>query len=97
MGSSIPYAVSKAAIHHLTTLLANALGPEIRVNTVAPGLIDTPWTASWAEMRARGSSATRPLRRVGTPEDIADAVLGMISARDATGQVIYADGGMMLR
>jgi NAD(P)-dependent dehydrogenase (short-subunit alcohol dehydrogenase family) len=40
-GSSIPYAVSKAALNHLTVLLANALGPEIRVHAVAPGLIDT--------------------------------------------------------
>ena len=45
VGSSIPYAVSKAALNHLTVLLANALGPEIRVHAVAPGLIDTEWTA----------------------------------------------------
>ncbi|MDQ1395243.1 MAG: ketoreductase, partial [Acidimicrobiaceae bacterium] len=44
-GSSIPYAVSKAALNHLTLLLANVLGPDIRVNAVAPGLVDTPWTA----------------------------------------------------
>ena len=46
-GSSVPYAASKAAVHHMTVLLAKALGPEIRVNTVAPGLTDTPWTADW--------------------------------------------------
>jgi ketoreductase RED2 len=44
-GSSIPYAVSKAAVNHLTALLAASLGPEIRVNAVAPGLVDTRWTA----------------------------------------------------
>ena len=43
-GSSIPYAVSKAALNHLTALLANVCGPEVRVNAVAPGLVRTPWT-----------------------------------------------------
>ena len=52
-GSSIPYAVSKAGINHLTLLLANALGPQIRVNAVAPGLVDTPWTAGWDAIRER--------------------------------------------
>ena len=51
VGSSIPYAVSKAALNHLSVLLANALGPEIRVHAVAPGLIDTPWTADWETIR----------------------------------------------
>ena len=48
-GSSIPYAVSKAALNHLTLLLANVVGPEVRVNAVAPGLVATPWTADWAD------------------------------------------------
>src|SRR4029450_4876589 len=46
-GSSLPYAVSKAALHHLTRTLAQALAPDVRVNAVAPGLVDTPWTAGW--------------------------------------------------
>ena len=44
-GSSLPYAVSKAALHHLTRCLAQALAPDVRVNAVATGLVDTPWTA----------------------------------------------------
>ena len=96
VGSSVPYAVSKAALNHVTLLLANTLGPEIRVNAVAPGLIDMPWTADWEILRdvVRGSA---PLRRRGRPEDVADACLGLINTRYATGQVLVVDGGMALR
>ncbi len=96
VGSSIPYAVSKAALNHLTVLLANTLGPEIRVNAVAPGLIDTPWTAEWDAVRDEVREKA-PLRRSGTPEDVADACVGLISARYATGQVLVVDGGVALR
>jgi ketoreductase RED2 len=95
-GSSLPYAVSKAALNHLTLLLASTLGPQIRVNAVAPGLIDTPWTADWETIReAVGEMA--PLRRSGTPQDVADACLGLVAARYVTGQVVLVDGGMALR
>jgi ketoreductase RED2 len=96
VGSSIPYAVSKAALNHLTVLLANALGPEIRVHAVAPGLIDTPWTADWDTVRETVRT-TAPLRRSGTPEDVADACVALISAGYATGQVLVVDGGITLR
>ena len=96
VGSSIPYATSKAALNHLTLLLANVLGPEIRVHAVAPGLIDTPWTESWDDVRA-AVQKTAPLQRSGTPEDVADACVGLISARYATGQVLVVDGGVALR
>jgi ketoreductase RED2 len=96
VGSSIPYAVSKAALNHLTVLLANALGPEIRVHAVAPGLIDTPWTADWDTVR-EAVRATAPLQRSGTPEDVADACVALIGAGYATGQVLVVDGGIALR
>ena len=96
LGSSIPYAVSKAALNHLTVLLANVLGPEIRVNAVAPGLIDTPWTEGWDDVRA-AVRETAPLRRSGTPEDVADACVALVAARYATGQVLVVDGGLALR
>jgi ketoreductase RED2 len=96
VGSSIPYAVSKAALNHLTVLLANALGPEIRVHAVAPGLIDTPWTADWDTVR-EAVRTTAPLRRSGTPEDVADACVALIRAGYATGQVLVVDGGIALR
>jgi ketoreductase RED2 len=96
LGSSIPYAVSKAALNHLTVLLANVLGPEIRVNAVAPGLIDTPWTEGWDDVRA-AIQETAPLRRSGTPDDVADACVALVAARYATGQVLVLDGGLTLR
>ncbi|MFE6335519.1 SDR family NAD(P)-dependent oxidoreductase [Streptomyces sp. NPDC057806] len=92
-GSSIPYAVSKAAINHLTRLLANVAGPDVRVNAVAPGLIDTPWTAAFAGPR-EAVTAGAPLRRIGTPEDVAQAVLTLAEAAYSTGVVLLVDGGV---
>ncbi len=96
LGSSIPYATSKAALNHLTRLLANALGPAVRVNAVAPGLIETPWTQDWDETFEMVES-TAPLRRAGTPVDVADAVAGVVAADYMTGQVLVVDGGLHLR
>ena len=95
-GSSIPYACSKAALNHLTLLLANTLGPEIRVNAVAPGLVDTPWTTDWDAVRARVES-TSPLRRVATPVDVAEVVMGLVRSTYVTGDVVLVDGGVHLR
>ena len=58
-GSSIPYAASKAALNHMTVLLAKVVGPEVRVNAVAPGLVDTPWTADWDVVREVGAARWR--------------------------------------
>lgn len=96
LGSSIPYAVSKAALNHMTVLLANTLGPEIRVNAVAPGLIDTPWTETWDDIRA-AVKATTPLKRSGQPDDVAIATLGLVRSSYTTGEVLLVDGGMHLR
>jgi len=95
-GSSIPYAVSKAGLNHLTLLLANVLGPEIRVNAVAPGLVDTPWTADWDAIREL-VRAGAPLRRVGAPEDVAEVCLFLARAGNTTGEVVLSDGGLHLR
>ena len=95
-GSSIPYAVSKAAVNHLTVLLANALGPDIRVHAVAPGLIDTPWTADWDAIRDE-VRATAPLARSGTPDDVAEACVALVGLTYSTGQVLVVDGGIGLR
>jgi ketoreductase RED2 len=95
-GSSIPYAASKAALNHLTRLLANVVGPDVRVNAVAPGLVDTPWTADWDTVREVVRSSA-PLQRSGQPDDIADVVLALVRSRYVTGQVVVADGGLGLR
>jgi ketoreductase RED2 len=95
-GSSIPYAASKAALSHMTVLLANVLGPEVRVNAVAPGLIDTPWTADWHTVRSAVEKLA-PLERSGTPEDVADVIVALASAPYVTGEVVLVDGGMHLR
>ncbi len=92
-GSSIPYAASKAALNHTTVLLAKALGPDVRVNAVAPGLVDTPWTADWDEVRALVQAAA-PLRRSATPDDVAEVVMGLVRSAYVTGQVVVVDGGL---
>jgi ketoreductase RED2 len=95
-GSSIPYAVSKAALHHLTALLANVVGPAVRVNAVAPGLVDTPWTADWTDIREVVKVAA-PMQRSGQPDDVARVVETLIDATYVTGQVWVIDGGLSLR
>lgn len=94
-GSSIPYAASKAAFNHQTRLLAKALGPDIRVNAVAPGLIDTPWTEDWHDLRSL-VSAMAPMKRTGTPEDVAEMVVALVRSTYVTGEVVVLDGGLGL-
>lgn len=94
-GSSIPYAASKAALNHMTQLLARSVGPEVRVNAVAPGLIDTPWTQDWDSVRS-AVSARAPLRRSGKPEDVADVIYLLATTSYVTGEVVLVDGGLSL-
>ncbi len=96
VGSSIPYACSKAALTLMTHLLANTLGPDIRVNGVAPGLVDTPWTADWSVVR-QFVQAQAPLQRSATPEDVAEVLIGLARANYVTGEVVHIDGGLNLR
>lgn len=93
LGSSIPYGSSKAALDHMTVLLARAVGPDVRVNAVAPGLIDTPWTQDWDTIRESVQRAA-PLRRSGLPDDIAEACVGVLRSEYLTGQVVAVDGGL---
>ncbi len=94
-GSSIPYAASKASVNHMTVLLARVVGPEVRVNAVAPGLIDTPWTADWGVVR-EAVCELAPLKRLGQPEDVAEVILELSRAAYVTGQVVVVDGGLTI-
>lgn len=92
VGSSIAYAMSKAALNHLTLLLAKSSGP-VRVNAVAPGLVATPWTSDWDTMH-EFVTAKAPMGRSGTPDDVAAAVLALVTNSYATGEIFVVDGGL---
>ena len=94
VGSSIAYAMTKAALNHMTILLAKSCGP-VRVNAVAPGLVETPWTSDW---QAQHDNVARvaPLKRSATPQDCAEATIALIRNKYATGQIFVVDGGLTL-
>ena len=92
IGSSIAYSMSKAALNQMTRLMAKSHGP-IRFNAVAPGLVATPWTEDWDEMHAQVSKSA-PLGRSATPDDLAEAVLGILRNRYMTGEIVVVDGGL---
>jgi NAD(P)-dependent dehydrogenase (short-subunit alcohol dehydrogenase family) len=95
-GSSIGYAASKAALNHVTRLLAAALGPDIRVNAVAPGLVETPLTSGWSGARELWRTES-PMRRAAQPDDVAGLISALVSNSYLTGEVIVLDGGLNLR
>ncbi len=95
-GSSVAYAASKAALNHVTKLLAAALGPDVRVNAVAPGLVDTPMTESWTEAQELWKT-TSPMRRAAHPTDVANLIATLAAHPYLTGEVILLDGGLNLR
>jgi 3-oxoacyl-[acyl-carrier protein] reductase len=103
VGSSIAYTASKAAVINLTMAFARTLAPEVRVNCVAPGFIDTRWQQGrmapepYEQTKERVAQET-PLGRVCTAEDVAQAVLSLIEGADfVTGQMLVVDGGSTLR
>ena len=100
-GSSVAYAASKAALNSMTLSLARSLAPQVRVNTVCPGHVKTPWhDKQGAEAAVRTEqkfSAAAPLKRSAAPEDVADAVVWLIEgARCVTGELIMVDCGIHL-
>lgn len=94
VGSSIAYSMAKAALNQMTRLLAKSCGP-VRVNAVAPGLVETPWTRDW-QAQHEAVRARAPLKRSATPDDCVEAVLGLLRSRYATGHVFVVDGGLTL-
>ncbi len=91
----VPYILSKQMLFSLTTMCALEYAPNIAVNGVAPGLILPP--AGKDESYLDQAARTLPLRRHGSPGDIADAVIYLLKSDFVTGQVIYVDGGRHLR
>ena len=93
-GGSIAYGASKAALINLTTSLARALAPEVRVNAVAPGLVDSPWIKAWPEERKQKTLENTLLKRLAQPSDIAEAMLFLAAgASYITGQTLIVNGG----
>ncbi|QNR67448.1 SDR family NAD(P)-dependent oxidoreductase [Paenibacillus peoriae] len=95
LGSSLPYAVSKAAIHGLTKSLARALAPDIRVNCIVPGAVATRWWAG-REEQMKHLFPHLLLQRISTPEDIASMICSALEQEAMTGQIITVDSGQTL-
>jgi len=92
-GSSIPYSASKAALNCMTQSLARAFAPDVRVNAVAPGPIQSRWLIGHEEHVDRAIAQT-PLKRAATPDDIADVIEFLaLGTTLMTGQVVVVDGG----
>ena len=91
----IHYATSKAAVMALARNFAEALAPDVRVNCVAPGLIETDMAAVFSPEARQAAIGATPLARIGTPEDIAELTLFLASERSSftTGQTVVASGG----
>lgn len=94
-GAAIPYAATKAALGHVTKLLALNLAPTIRVNGIAPGLVNTPMSKDWAAARELWKTRS-PMQRGAEPEDIAQVAAMLINSRYLTGEIVMADGGLNL-
>ncbi|UQZ36245.1 3-ketoacyl-ACP reductase [Paenibacillus sp. PK3_47] len=94
-GSSLPYAVSKAAVHGLTKSLARALSPEIRVNCVVPGAVATRWWAGREEQMNK-LAPNLLLQQIAQPEDIARFICSVLAQEAMTGQIITVDSGQTL-
>lgn len=95
VGSSLPYAVTKAAVHGLTKSLAHALAPDIRVNCVVPGAVATRWWAG-REEQMKKLAPNLLLQRIAEPDDIAQLICAALEQEAMTGQIITVDSGQTL-
>ena len=91
----IPHSISKAAIVKMTSALARVLAPEIRVNAIAPGAVLLP--ENWEEDSEERLISTTPLQRIGSPDDVIDALLYLLKSDFVTGETIIVDGGRHVR
>jgi NAD(P)-dependent dehydrogenase (short-subunit alcohol dehydrogenase family) len=97
-GSSVAYAVSKAAVLQLTRSLAIALAPDVRVNSVSPGLVSTRWFRKHfgdeaGEKQEASFATATPLGAIANPDHVAQAVMSFIENDIITGQDLVVDGG----
>jgi NAD(P)-dependent dehydrogenase (short-subunit alcohol dehydrogenase family) len=93
--SYLPHSITKSGIVKMTEGLARILAPSIRVNAIAPGAVLLP--EDWGESTGERLSDTTPLRRLGNPEDVVDAMLYLLHADYVTGATIVVDGGRRIR
>jgi pteridine reductase len=91
----VPHGMTMAAGVHMTRSMARALAPDVRVNAVAPGVVLLP--EGWSEAEAEHLRSTTPLHRLGSPDDVARAVVYLLEADYVTGEVIRVDGGRHVR
>jgi pteridine reductase len=91
----VPHGITKAGVVQMTRALARALAPRIRVNAVAPGAVLLP--NDWSERDAERLVSTTPLARLGSPADVAGAMLYLLEADYVTGETIIVDGGRHVR
>ena len=94
--SSLAYACAKTALVRMTQLLAKSLAPDVRVNGIAPGFVNSNWECSFGDIDEAAERSV-PLKRVGQPSDYADAILFLaVGARYMTGETILINGGSKL-
>ncbi|HYS66102.1 MAG TPA: SDR family oxidoreductase [Paraburkholderia sp.] len=97
VASTLCYSAAKAGVINLTKNLSRALAPNVRVNAVAPGVVDSSWGIGWTEEHKTESIEKTPLKRWATPADVAESILYLgFGARMMTGQTIIIDGGISL-
>ncbi|MDF2617975.1 MAG: oxidoreductase protein [Xanthobacteraceae bacterium] len=97
IASTPAYSASKAGVINLTKNLAHALAPEVRVNAVAPGVVDSSWIMEWSEERHNAVLANTPLKRVCTTKDVAELMIFLgFAGSMITGQTVSIDGGVYI-
>ena len=97
IASTPAYSASKAAVINLTKNLAHALAPDVRVNAVAPGVVDSSWGIEWSKERHAATIANTPLKKVCTTKDVAELMIFLgFAGSMITGQTVSIDGGIYM-
>lgn len=94
MGSSLAYSAAKAAQIHMVRGLAAMVGPNIRVNSVSPGLLETEWAERFTTEQKQATLDKTKLKRFATVEDVAEQVFGLVKSKSITGVNIVIDAGV---